>query len=94
MGALQAQEMANSNLTLEQQLDWHLRGNHYPPIPSSMIQPCIEAIDCYWEDDLDREIDLPEGVLYRGKTKAPAREIIINHHLDAWCVDAEDEFEE
>jgi hypothetical protein len=54
-----------------------------------MVQPCIEAIDCYWSDELDREIDLPEGVLYRGSKTAPAREIIINHHLDAWCEEQE-----
>jgi hypothetical protein len=96
MGALQAREMANATeISLEQQLTWHLQGNHYPPVPLSMIQPCIEAIDCYWEDDLDKEIDLPEGVFYRGKTTAPAREIIINHHLDAWCEEEpfEDEVE-
>ena len=90
MGALQAREMASmTEITLEQQLAWHLQSNHFPPIPVSMVQPCVEAIDAYWEDDLDKEIDLPEGVSYRGKQTAPAREIIINHHLDPWC---EDEF--
>jgi len=91
MGANQAYEMANTTqLTIEQQLSWHLTSNHYPPVPLSMIAPCLDAIDAYWEDDLDKEIDLPEGVSYRGKSTAPAREIIINHHLDAWC-ESEDE---
>jgi hypothetical protein len=94
MGHVTAMGIAETELTLEQQLDWHLRGNHFPPVPSSMITPCVEAIDCYWADELDKEIDLPEGVTYRGKKTAPAREIIINHHLDAWCVDAEEEFVE
>lgn len=92
MGALQAHEMAHATeLTIEQQLAWHLQANHYPPVPSSMVTPCVEAIDAYWEDDLDKEIDLPEGVSYRGKPTAPAREIIINHHLDAWCYAEDDE---
>jgi len=92
MGALHAMGMANATeITLEQQLAWHLQSNHYPPVPTSMVTPCAEAIDCYWADELDKEIDLPEGVLYRGNTTAPAREIIINHHLDAWCVDAEED---
>lgn len=95
MGALHAMEMANAvELTIEQQLAWHLQSNHYPPVPTSMVTPCAEAIDAYWEDDLEKEIDLPEGVTYRGKPTAPAREIIINHHLDAWCIEAEEEFEE
>ncbi len=92
MGYATAVGITETSLTIEQQLDWHLRGNHYPPVPSSMIQPCIEAIDAYWEDNLDKEIDLPEGVTYRGMNTAPAREIIINHHLDAWC-NEEDNFE-
>jgi hypothetical protein len=92
MGALQAREFAsNTEITIEQQLTWHLPGNHFPPVPVSMVQPCIEAIDCYWSDELDREIDLPEGVLYRGNKTAPAREIIINHHLDPWCEEQEEE---
>ena len=87
MGSLQAREIANTEISLEQQITWHLQGNHFPPVPVSMVTPCIEAIDAFWEDDLDKEIDLPEGVTYRGQQTAPAREIIINHHLDAWCED-------
>lgn len=91
MGSMYAAGIAETDLSLETQIEWHLKGNHYPPIPSSMVTPCIEAIDAYWEDDLDKEITLPEGVLYRGNPTAPAREIIINHHLDAWCTEDEEE---
>ncbi len=90
MGALQATEMANAPISIEEQLHWHLRSNHYPPVPSSMVEPCKLAIEAYWEDDLDRLIELPEGTLYRGETLAPAREIIIAHHLDAWCAEEEE----
>lgn len=89
MGNLQATEMAEM-LPIEQALEWHLRVNHYPPVPSSMVKPCLEAIDAYWEDDFDREIEMPEGVYYRGETTAPAREIIIAHHLDAWLEEGEE----
>lgn len=90
MGSTQAREMAGM-LSLDDALAWHLRSNHYPPIPLSMVEPCKQAIDAYWEDDLDREIQMPEGVFYRGETKAPARAIIIQHHLEAWC---EEEYED
>lgn len=90
MGNLQATEMANSGLDLESTLSWHLQVNHYPPVPTSMVPICIQAIDAYWEDDLEREIEMPEGVYYRGETTAPARAIIIQHHLDPWCTE-EDE---
>jgi hypothetical protein len=56
-----------------------------------MVQPCIEAIDAYWEDDLAREIDLPEGISWRGNTTAPARNLIEAHHLDAWITEEEED---
>lgn len=93
MGSTQAHEMAGM-LSLDDALAWHLRSNHYPPIPLSMVGPCKEAIDAYWEDDLDRQIQMPEGVFYRGETTAPARAILIQHHLEAWCQEDEDEYEE
>ena len=91
MGSLQASEMAALN-DLDTALTWHLRSNHYPPVPLTMLEPCKQAIDAYWEDDLDRQIDL-NGSYYRGEPFAPAREIIIAHHLDAWCADSEEDFE-
>ena len=84
MGNLHAREMADT-LPIEQALAWHLRSNHYPPIPLTMVEPCRLAIEAYWEDDLDKEIPMPEGVSYLGNTTAPARAIIVQHHLDAWC---------
>ena len=45
MGSLQATEMANSGLDLESTLGWHLRVNHYPPVPTTMVPVCMEAID-------------------------------------------------
>jgi hypothetical protein len=86
MGAMQAREMATS-MPIEASLNWHLVANLYPSVPVSMVPICVEAIDAYWEDDLDREIYLPNGVYYRGESTVPARAIIINHHLDAWCTE-------
>jgi hypothetical protein len=60
------------NLDLETAIGYHLQGNHYPPVPLSMVQPCIDAIDAYYEDAYDREIEMPEGVSYKGRDTAPA----------------------
>ncbi len=49
-----------------------------------MVEPCIEAIDAYYEEDFDRAIEMPEGVSYKGQTHAPAWAIIEQHHLGAW----------
>lgn len=92
MGLNMATELADGtlNLNMADSIAMHLRVNHYPPVPTSMVQPCIDAIDAYWEEDLNREIELPEGVSWRGNTYAPAYAIIENHHLEAWC--QEDEY--
>ena len=83
MGYNTALDLSNE-LDLEVALGYHLQGNHYPPVPLSMVEPCIEAIDAFYDEDYNREIALPEGVLWRGQVTAPASAIIEQHHLDAW----------
>lgn len=82
MGKLSAIDMANYVPELTTLLVWHLRSNHYPPVPLSMVPVCAEAIDAYIEEDVDRKVALPDGVEYRGETSAPAWAIIEAHHLD------------
>jgi hypothetical protein len=83
MGYTTASALAEE-LDLEVALGYHLQGNHYPPVPLSMVQPCMDAIDAYWEEDYNQLIELPEGVLWRGETHAPAHAIVEAHHLDSW----------
>lgn len=91
MGFNTATDLADSDIDLEAQIGMHLRVNHYPPVPLAMVQPCIDAIDAYWEDDHNRLIDLPKDITWRDKTQAPAHAIIEAHHLDAWLVDIDNE---
>jgi hypothetical protein len=83
MGRIQAEEMAEM-LDSKSAMAWHLQYNHYPPIPATMIEPCFEAIQAGMEEDWQKEIDMPDGVTYKGLTTAPAWAIIEQHHLDAW----------
>jgi hypothetical protein len=53
----------------------------------------MDAIDAYWEDSMDRHIELPEGVLWRGETYAPAWAIIESHHLESWCTESDEDYE-
>ena len=97
MGSNMANEMASGvledmgiHLDIEQQIGIHLRSNHYPPVPLSMVKPCIEAIDAVNDLGLwNADIELPEGVSWRGKNYAPASAIIEAHHLDAWIIERE-----
>lgn len=87
MGSNFAHDLADYDLGLDLStaIKIHLTSNHYPPVPVSMVEPCIDAIDAYWNKDTDQEIQMPEGITYKGKTTAPAWAIIEQHHLEAWC---------
>ena len=94
MGSVTAIGLADSVLDLETQILYHLKGNHYPPVPAEMVQPCIEAIDAYYDEDYGRLIDMPMvgdfQILYRGETQAPAHAIVDQHHLEWFIQPAED----
>jgi hypothetical protein len=49
-----------------------------------MVEPCIEAIDAYYDEDYDKSITLPSPITWKGKSYAPASAIIEAHHLEAW----------
>jgi len=86
MGSNFATELADYDLGLDLStaISIHLSANHYPPVPQSMVLPCIEAIEAYHDDETDREIKMPEGVSYKGLDTAPAWAVIEQHHLEAW----------
>ena len=90
MGRLQAEVLASEDfLPLESQLRWHLTSNHYPPVPTSMIPVCIEAIDKANEGEWDEMISLPEGIEWRGSTMSPVHAIVEQHHLETWIIESE-----
>ena len=92
MGSNMAYDLASNDLLdldLETQLQIHLTSNHYPPVPVSMVQPCIDAIDAFYDEDYNKLIEMPEGVSYRGEKFAPASAIIEQHHLEAWLPESE-----
>jgi len=97
MGSVTAIGLADTTLDLETQLLYHLKGNHYPPVPAEMVAPCIEAIDAAYDEDYDRMIAMPMvgdfQILYKGMTHAPAWAIIEQHHL-SWFIDPIDEYED
>ena len=94
MGSITAIGLADTTLDLETQLLYHLKGNHYPPVPAEMVKPCIEAIDAYYDEDYSRMIEMPMvgdfQILYRGMTHAPASAIVSQHHLE-WFIEPVDE---
>ncbi len=94
MGSVTAIGLADTTLDLETQLAYHLKGNHYPPVPVEMVKPCIEAIDAFYDEDFNRMIEMPMvgdfQITYKGMTHAPAHAIVEQHHLD-WFINPVDE---
>jgi len=94
MGSVTALGIKEMVLDLETQILYHLKANHYPPVPAEMVTACIDAIDAYYDEDYDRMIDMPMvgdfQILYRGETQAPARAIVDQHHLQFWLPEWED----
>lgn len=84
MGSNMAHALSEADISIQQQMAIHLTSNHYPPVPISMVQPCIDAIYAYDEEEYDKLIELPEGVMWRGQNSAPAHAIVEGHHLQAW----------
>lgn len=84
MGSMFAEELANSDVSLETAIGIHLQSNHYPPVPLIMVEPCITAIEFVNLYEGDSEVALPDGVLYKGRDTAPAWAIVEAHHLQAW----------
>ena len=86
MGNNLSTELASGDLdiSLRDSIAFQLRGNHYPPVPLSMVDPCIEAIQACNDEMQDKLIKLPEGITWRGEDSAPAHAIVEGHHLEAW----------
>jgi len=84
MGSNLAHDLAENVIDIRQSIAIQLRSNHYPPVPLTMVEPCIEAIYACSDEDYDKQITLPEGVLWRGSVTAPARAIVEGHHLEPW----------
>ena len=89
MGRMTADALTELTIPLHHQIELHLRNNFYPPIPLSMVQPCIDAIDAFYDEDSDKEIAMPKGISYKGSNVAPAWAIIEQHRLDSWLKEEE-----
>ena len=94
MSKLLAEELTDLGLELSEQLHYHFTANCYPPVPTYMIQPAIKAIDivqrAQWGDtESNQPVELPEGVLWKGITTAPAYAFVENFRLESF-IEVED----
>ena len=81
MGYNSAHDMA-AHTDVRSTVSWHLSANCYPPVPASMVNVCVDAIDAMIAGDSDEQIHLPEGTLYKGQESAPAWAVMENFRLE------------
>lgn len=90
MGSTTARDIANEvseGLTnLEAALIYHFRSNHYPPLPLSLIPVAIQIV----KGEVTDEVELPDGITWRGQTSAPVSECIDAWHLEHFIISHED----
>lgn len=94
MGYQTALGIADTNISLDQQVSWHLSSNCYPPIPQLMVPVAVKAINAVLSTKGGEGIELPEGVSYRGDVKPNAYTIVENLRLWAFVherLEGEDE---
>lgn len=83
MGRLSTEAMLEM-VEKRQALAWHLSSNHYPPIHSVMMEPCLTAIANADAGEWDAIISLPDGVSWRGQTECPTHALVEWAHLEAF----------
>lgn len=83
MGYLQASEMA-AFLPLREALRWHLRYNCFPPYPLELVDLAVEAVERAREALPEHELQVPESLRFRGRTRITVAEAVESLHLEAF----------
>ena len=89
MGYMQSVSMAEMNINLEQAITWHLRHNHYPPVPSEMVPVAVEAVRLCRDNKFNETIVIffehQDYELFGWSV--PAYAIVHIFHLEPWVND-------
>jgi hypothetical protein len=91
MGLQNLLGIIDSDLSFEDKIRLHLTSNCYPPVPESLQQACVLAVYLCSDGKPEVEVSLPEGVLYRGSSQAPAGVLVSNFHLNLFVNYGEEE---
>jgi hypothetical protein len=87
MGRIYAEGIAETDISLEQQIRCHLSANHYPPVHPSFVPVAIEAINKVNECEGNTLLKMPNGV------EKTAYGIVEGLHLETWCYPSDEEID-
>jgi hypothetical protein len=86
MGNMQALSYAEGveegSVALETALTAHFRSTHFPPLPYELVPIAADIVR--GEIDIDGDVELPEGISYRGSSTAPVWSCVEAWHLGAF----------
>ena len=91
MGSMHAMELAGSSIPQRVALEYHFTGNHYPPLPLSLIPIAETAIELANHGEWDNKLALPDGISYKGTTSAPVWACVEEWHLEWFLSNDEEE---
>ncbi len=87
MGKMTARAL-RAMLSEQAAMEVHLRGNHYPPLPYSLVPVALRAVKYAKRGEWDHMIRLPHDVGYmragRRMHMAPVSKCVEAWHLDAF----------
>lgn len=64
-------------------MTYHLKWNHYPSLPASMVSPAIQAIKNARRGEYDKRVRLPGDISHRRYGRlVPTHVIIRDLHLE------------
>lgn len=84
MSKLSESIVNNTEIDLDKRITWHLLGNHYPPLPIDLREPCLQAIELANLDYWDSEIVLPNGITHNNQKVLSVATIVELCHLETF----------
>lgn len=85
-----AEAVADGDVSLRAAVHWNLTANHYPPLPSELVDVALEAIVFANGGDWDRMISMPEGIEFRDHDEVSVADAIETLHLGSFIESNED----
>lgn len=94
MGAVRALDMAQAvsdgRTSLRTAVSWHVRTNHYPALPSTVVPVALAAIHFAGIGCWDTRLVLPDGMRYKLLPTATVRDLVDEWHLSAFIQEEEE----
>ena len=72
------------DIPLRDMVSMHFSSNCYPPIPQQMVDTAVEAIELCNGGEYYEEVQLPEGVSFRGSGTVAAATLVEQYRLDGF----------